>query len=57
LLSISNIFRLQPNAGFDEFDEALAVEVSESFKGFLRVWKAGQISSAGLPLLIGLPQS
>ena len=42
LLAISNILRLQPNTGFMEFDEALAVEVAEGlFEGFFACLKSG----------------
>jgi hypothetical protein len=39
---VSNFSRLQPNAGFVEFDESLSVEVSEGlFEGFFAGLEGG----------------
>jgi hypothetical protein len=54
LLAISNFLRLQPNTGFMEFDEALAVEVAEGlFEGFFARLKGGADFFGGAGIAVG----
>ncbi len=54
LLAISNFPRFQPNSGFVEFDEALAVEVAEGlFEGFFAGFKGGADFFGGAGVAVG----